>query len=241
MSIVENRTMADADPHFAGLVVQLWRARKAKALVAERRSEVYALLRAAASAAAGSDGFAVADGRTVKTATVAPRRTRAVSSAVAKKASPAAWRSAQRLGSRVTTTAPKALSVPSAVELGVRLPEMPVAGNRWDRDLAAVLRRYDMCKEGPVAEAEDAAKAALVAYAVAELGFDESLGGDPEGWDGTPITFADGWKVGLASLTFSSDALREADPGLWDALAEEKVTPGYERLYVVDGVAQPVE
>ncbi|UJE15716.1 hypothetical protein SEA_LIGMA_61 [Gordonia phage Ligma] len=239
-TITENRAMADADPHFADLVMKLWRARRAKSVVADRRSEVYAMM-VESVPRVGTGGRAVAGGRTIRTSVVPEKVTRSVSSAAVKKASPQAWRAAQRTVSRVSTTAPKTLTVPSAVELGLRLPAMPSQGNRWDRDLAEVLRRYDMLKDGPYAEAEESAKAALTAYAVAELGFDESLGGDPAGWDGTPITFADGWKVGLAARLFSGDALRETDPALWERLAVEKVTPGYERLYVVDGVDPDLE
>lgn len=42
------------------------------------------------------------------------------------------------------------------------------------------------------------------------------------GWNGLPIVMADRWTVGLTTLRYSSDALRELDPETFDRLA---VTP----------------
>jgi hypothetical protein len=52
------------------------------------------------------------------------------------------------------------------------------------------------------------------------------------GWDGLPLTFADGWVIGLRREQYSSERLAEIEPEMFDRLAELKIKQFGPRVYV---------
>ncbi|URM86159.1 hypothetical protein SEA_BIGGITYBASS_59 [Gordonia phage BiggityBass] len=241
-TITEVRAMSAADPVFADLVLQLWRARKARQYMKDRRAQLYELIvdehrRAMDN---GSDVLTLGhpggdDARAVKRREVAPEPKWTVPSAVAKKAAPQVWARAKRTASRVATTPPKTLAVPTVAQLDMRLPAVPAEGERWE--LRRIVDNYEDASDVPYASDEDAAKARLVEYSTDRLGFvPPELRGDPgiepPMWDGTPIVFGDGWKVGLTVTQYDADVLREIAPELWEKLAVQVTPASYETVYV---------
>ena len=141
---------------------------------------------------------------------------RAAESAKVKKADPAAWRAAQAEVGFVQ------VKPPASVRLAVPEVAVPEVGER--AGLEAVVKVY---KEAPAWELMRGLRDAEVEL-ITRL---DKLAAD-FGWDGLPLTFADGWTVGLRRRQFSSERLAEVAPELFELLAVAKVRQAPARVYV---------
>ncbi|WAB09238.1 hypothetical protein SEA_LITTLEMUNCHKIN_62 [Gordonia phage LittleMunchkin] len=240
--ITEPRALTDADPVFAEMAMELWRVRKARAMVKARREEVYELMRETHARAKDNGlkgdltvGKIGESHYVMRSATVHPKPRRTVSSARAKKAAPVLWKRANTTIDRVGIAAPKGLAVPSAKDLGLRLPAMPDQFNRWDRDVLGIVTRYQKVADAPWAEKEKQLKKALREYSIEHLGFIEpgEMTSRQMQWDGTPVVFGDGWKVGLTVTQYDGELFEKIAPkAVFNALAEEVIPAPYERVYL---------
>ncbi|AGU92019.1 hypothetical protein ADAWI_60 [Mycobacterium phage Adawi] len=144
---------------------------------------------------------------------------RAVSSADAKKADPAAWRRAQVMTGFVQVKAPAAVAAAVPEEA---VPELC----RLDKGVGLT--------EAVAAYKEAPAWTRLKELRAVEqetLGRLEKLAAD-FGWDGDLKVFADGWSVQLKRQQYSSDVLAAVDPELFDRLAVVKLRQAAARVYV---------
>lgn len=126
-------------------------------------------------------------------------------SAVVKKRDKALWEAA-RIVTPYVQAAPPKTHIQRAVE---GLPGVPDG-----RDLAVTMAAYQLLapRIKQLNLAEEAAVDAL-----------KKIGANT-GWDGLPQEFADGWKVSLVHLQYSSDRLAEIAPQLFAELAVESVS-----------------
>ncbi|WIC90041.1 hypothetical protein SEA_SISKO_59 [Gordonia phage Sisko] len=243
--IYEARSIVEADPEFAELALSLWRARKARALAKQQREPIHKLITEAYERGAGQVGMLVDQRGMGEGFTVRKRRVeavsggpRSVSSAAAKRANARLWKASQVRRDRVAVAVPETVGEPTHRELGVRRLDMPDAHNRWD--LSQMIDKYMLVKDAPFAQAEDEAKHALMVYSQINLGYlaPEHPDAGSARWDGRPIEFGDGWTVGLTSMQFSSDRLRQLDPVAFDRLATEQNRKGYDVVYITQGVPE---
>lgn len=155
-----------------------------------------------------------------------PVTVRKVETHTVKKADPKAWERARAVVSYVQ------VKPPAAFKLAVPLVPTPsVPANHMPIDKAVVLLKED--RAWAVSRELRDEEVELVERL-------EKLAAD-FGWDGLPITFADGWTAGLRRLQFSSDKLAELDPALFDQLAVERTQqrPGYVRVVKADDDMDP--
>lgn len=157
---------------------------------------------------------------------------RTVESDTVKRAYPTAWQAARVIVPRVAVTTPPdwnstdgggAGSPPSHASRSAfrtpRLPAVPRATDTLDRCVAAYRHRaFDRLEELRRDEA-------LLIGGLEDIA-------DKYGWDGLPIVFSDGWKIGLRCRRFDAESLREHEPAIFDELAIDKVRGGSTRLYV---------
>ncbi|AOT27278.1 hypothetical protein KNT58_gp61 [Mycobacterium phage Fortunato] len=205
------------DPGFDGLVETLYATREAIRQLAGARKNLFEHIKGYHR---GADVAVPGTEYVVRQTEAGPATTyRAVSSAAAKKADPAAWRRAQVLTGFVQVKAPAAVAaavpvedVPALchLEKGVGLTEAVAAY----KDAPAWAR----LKELRAVESET-------------LGRLEKLAAE-FGWDGDLKVFADGWSVQLKRVQYSSDALAVVDPELFDRLAEVKLRQAAPRVYI---------
>lgn len=184
--------------HFDAYVQKLHDIRARRAELVVHRAAYYEALKWRVPSSSGPVPAAV-DGQTIHLGWTrpAPRTTTTVTSAVAKKAAPRLW-------ARARAVKPFVQVKNNALRVSVAAPDIHpkekldtlVAGYKGYAPELAELR-----------EGELAAVAALEAIA------------DEAQWDRLPMSFADGWTVGLARVQYDSDTLREIDPQAWAALA----------------------
>ncbi|AYP70049.1 hypothetical protein I5G62_gp63 [Mycobacterium phage CRB2] len=198
---------------FDRLVKELARARAQIAQVKAARDEVFSVVKARFE-----EGHRIA-GPGVElrlTAAGEAKIERAVESAAVKKHNPAAWRRAQADVPYVQVKAP------AAAKLAIELIPTPTVNEDWPVEKAVEVYQHDPAwvrlKELREIEEETLAKL-------------DKLAAD-FGWDGHPITFSDGWSIGLRRKQFSAAKLAELEPEVFEALAVSKVRQATPRVYV---------
>lgn len=189
---------------FAETVTRLAAARADIARLEQRRGEIRAVRdqrfkQGTSVVRMGSGGVYL-----YETEVKVPTRRNAPSAAV-KKADPAAWEAAKVWKPFVRAAAPDSVALP----LGTyKLPAVPTHRH----GMASVIRAY----EDPVFDELEHLRV-VEREAVAIL---QRLRISTD-WDGSPITFADKWAVGLQRLQYDSDRLAQVAPDLWRELATE--------------------
>ena len=229
-AIHEEKSLFEADPAFAGLVVELWKAKQRQKLAGEERAKLWSAMERWANPTLARGPLMLVEGVEVKGRLVAVKRTatvtrvdRAVSSAAAKNHSLATWElGVGKVPWMQATPDRRAVGAPDLSFLG--LPVMgELKGSMKPSELHRRLQRWSDLK---LAEAEREARDALTAYSAENLGF-----GAEGGWDGSLIQFGDGWKVSLTTTRYSSDRLKAANRRLWDRLAVDKTVEVAGHLY----------
>ena len=207
---------AGRDVEFDALVRRLLIARQQLAQATEARKQ----LRAGLHIAYTEHGLrTVGDtGYQLRLSQPGPATTyRTVMSADVKKADPAAWRRAQAVVSYVQVKASY------AERQAVPTLEVPNTAALWNNPVAATVA----LKEAPVWKLMRGLRDTET-ETVERL---DKLAAD-FGWDGLPLTFADGWTVGLRRRQFSADHLAAVDPEAFDRLAVTRVRQTVPTLYV---------
>lgn len=136
-----------------------------------------------------------------------------VPSAVIKKRDKALWEAARVIAPYVQAAPPKTF-VARAVE---GLPPVP-DGRNLATTMAAYAALAPRIKQ--LSEAETAVVDTL-----------KKIGADT-GWDGMPQAFADGWKVSLNHLVYSSERLEQIAPAVFAELAVESVSAPSGHVYI---------
>lgn len=198
---------------FDALVTELARARAQIAQLKAARDDVFAVVKARFE-----EGHRIAGPGVELRLTAAGEATivKAVESAAVKKANPAAWRRAQADVPYVQVKAP------AAAKLAVELIETPTVNEDWSVEQAVAVYQGDPAwarlKELRIEEQDTLTRL-------------DKLAAD-FGWDGHPITFADGWSIGLRRKQFSADKLAELEPEVFAELAITKVRQATPRVYI---------
>lgn len=199
---------------FMSSVVELTQTRAAVKLLKERRALIFEQIKRhyASGVTITSNGETV-----LRTSRPAPMVTvRTVESDTVKRRYPKVWQANRIAVPRVAVTAPTTywLEVPVP-----KLPAVPAPSASLDRCVAAYRNRaFDRFES--LRRDETVLISRLTSIA------------DDYGWDGLPIAFADGWTVGLASLRFDAETLRQAAPDVFEELAVDKTRGGSTRLYL---------
>lgn len=141
---------------------------------------------------------------------------RKVTSAAVKKAAPEVWQRCHAPASYVQVKPP--------VAVRLTIPEVAVPSLGAAVDDATLVTTY---KEHP-------AWARLKELRAEESELVESLDklGADAGWDGLPVTFADGWVAGLRRMQFSAAKLEATEPEVFKALSVPDVKQSAARTYV---------
>jgi len=148
-----------------------------------------------------------------------PEVYRAVESAAVKKVDKMAWQRAQAVVPYVSVKPPASWKWP---DLDVAVPPEPKAAA--DPSAVGIYRdhpAWQRLKELRQVEEE-------IIASLSKIGADF-------GWDGLPITFADGWTVGLSRMQFSGEKLKAIDPELWDRVAVSKIRQTPAKVYLAKG------
>lgn len=202
---------------FVDAVVELAAVRARKAVIDARRKQIFEVVRVKFE----RGDLVAGEGRMLAQTEPTPVvTTRAVPADVVKKRSLVLWESARVAKPFVQVKPPKLLAssmANEAVQAVGALPPVPDA-RRAVHDVVALYEAVPPTTELRAREKSLVERLRLI--------------GATYGWDGLPLEFSDKWTVGLDRLEFSSDRLREIDPRLWDALAVEKPTGGFQRVYV---------
>ncbi|AYP70051.1 hypothetical protein I5G62_gp65 [Mycobacterium phage CRB2] len=200
---------------FAEAVLELHRIRRTRAILRERRSEIFSRLREHAER--GNTFVRISDTEAYelrRTTPAAQTVTKTVTSAAAVKAGAGLWEAARVITPYVQVKSP----VGAVPDLPLpAMPEVPPSGV----SLAGAVAAYrSVPKDAELRNQEEEIITAL-----------EKIAADA-GWDGEPVTFGDGWVVGLRRKEYSSDQLKANDPAAWDALATPVIKGGHSRLYL---------
>lgn len=147
-----------------------------------------------------------------------PTLVKAVSSAAAKKADPAAWAKAKVLKQWRSVVAPEDHVNPLAMP---SIPPLPWNG----ADLATVAGLYQSPAWDVIGELRDTERDHFDAL--------DKIAADA-GWDGQEYVFTDGWHIMLTTPRYDSEAFRRAAPKLWNQLAEVGERGGGSRLVIMD-------
>lgn len=201
---------------FAAMATALWHTRQQITALTTARTEIFEQIKTAYH-----DGWRKVPGtdwELKQTDPGEPSTYRAAASAAVKKANPAAWRRAQTDAPFVQVKAPGGVKP----RYPVQASRPPIVAPNADLRVAAAAYKdspaWAAIKELREREAE----------LVERL---EKLAGN-YGWDGLPITFADGWTVSLRRRQYSSDMLAITDPELFEKLAETKIRQAAARIYL---------
>ncbi|QNL30184.1 hypothetical protein SEA_MARIOKART_57 [Gordonia phage Mariokart] len=228
--IYEDRPMQEVDPEFAVRVIELWKAKQRVAHAKVERAKLWERIEPIVDLGLRDSPFVLVPGVRHEGAQVGVRRTqakvrrtRSVSSAVAKNHSILTWqRGVERRDWLTAKPDRRLVGKPDLEFLGLpRFGDEPRRG-----DLVEVRRRLQRWTDLGLSAAESAARSDLVAYCGERLGF-----GEDEGWSGEAIEFADGWKVGLTAERYDSDTLAKRDRKLWNSLAVDSVVEVAGHLY----------
>ena len=189
---------------FAETVTRLAAARADIARLEQRRGEIRAVRdqrfkQGTSVVRMGSGGVYL-----YETEVKVPTRRNAPSAAV-KKADPAAWEAAKVWKPFVRAVAPESVVLPLRT---FAMP--PVPTNR--HGMAAIIRSYESPVFDLLGDLREVEREAVATLQRIRLSTD---------WDGSPITFADRWAVGLQRLQYDSDRLAQVAPDLWRELATE--------------------
>lgn len=143
------------------------------------------------------------DGVYLYTSSTTSARKKAVGSAAAKKADQALWLQARTWKPFVRAAAPSGVVLP----LGTyKLPPVPTR----QHDMAMVLSFYGAPCFDVLSDLRERERTAVARLHQLRAQTD---------WDGAPITFADGWEIGLHRLQYDDEKLRQIAPELWERLA----------------------
>ncbi|AGT12964.1 hypothetical protein KAYACHO_60 [Mycobacterium phage KayaCho] len=206
--------IAERDVGFDRIVNRLYVARAQLAQVTAARKAVFVHVKRAYEIGHRAIGDTPYDLR--ETAPGPVTQYRAVDSAVAKKADAAAWRRAHVVAPFVQVKAP------AAVALAVPPVDVPA-----DREFISPPEAVVLHREHP-AWAEGKKLREAERWALTQL---EEIGRQFD-WPGDLKVFADGWSVQLTREQYSSDALAERDPALFDQLAVLKTKQAAPRIYI---------
>jgi len=203
--------------YFADHVRTLAHLRAQIAIIKDRRSEVYAVLTARYLAG----DLIVGGGKMLRTTATKPGQSyRTVPADVVKRAYPQLWAASRVVKPHVSVTVPprqKTAVVAAAAQAVGTLPPVPDI----NRPASYVARVYEGMPA--VAPLDDAVAASITALREIAAVCD---------WDGLPIKFADGWKVGLDHLVYDPAMLEQLDPKVYDELAVDKVRETAPRVFI---------
>lgn len=199
---------------FMSDVIELAQTRVAIKMLKERRALIFEQLKhryASGTTITSTGEFELRMSRAPEPVTM-----RTVDSEAVKRTYPKTWQLSRIVVPRVAVTAPKTF----ALEIPVpRLPAVPRGVDNLDRCVAAYKHRaFDRFESLRRDEAVLIARLDTIA--------------DEFDWDGLPLSFSDGWRVGLRCLRFDADRLTEIAPDVFDELAVEKTRTGSTRLYL---------
>lgn len=194
---------------FASTVRALRECRAESAAVQERRDEVFAVMKDHYERGDHDAG----EYRLDKARDGEPKTRRTVPSAVIKKHSPTLWSQARVQVPYVQAKAP-------ANTPGVAVESLPSVPER--ARLADVVAVYQSLG-GRLAELREVEQEMVDRL--------KKIGAN-NGWDGLPIEFADGWKVSLTQLQYSSERLAMIAPETFACLAVETTTTPTGHVFV---------
>lgn len=199
---------------FASTVRALNSTRAEAAAVNVRRREIFEVL--CSHYERGDRIAGSGNGRQLRRTNDVTRIVRSVPSAAVKKAHPALWEQARVMKPFVQAASPRGYDTGAVYRL-VAVPD--------GRNLFETMSRYD--ELGPRSSRLRETEKALVDR-LTKIGMENN-------WDGAPIAFADGWKVSLCRLEYSSDRLALIAPEVFESLAVENEQTTSGRVYISEG------
>lgn len=144
---------------------------------------------------------------------------RTVDSETIKRHARADWERSRVAVRRVAVSGPSSLVV--ADDAAVRgLPAVPRGADPLDVVVSAYRHPSIVGRLDGLGAREAAAIAVLDGIA------------DVYGWDGLPIAFSDGWRVGLSQRQFDAQRLAVIAPAVFDRYAIERIPAGSSRVYI---------